>query len=182
MSLGNSLKHARVAQNLTQEEVSKKLFVIRQTVSRWEQNKTMPNIYVPKDLSKLYDLSIDDLISETKAQIHEDEEEKSMNKVNWFALFGVIAFNVLLLSSGGIIVVALLGALWGITGAFILSPVFLLIGLLSGTQVYPLVATGVCAVIFIIGLFLFPLAKKATQYLVNFSIGYVKYNFRTIYK
>lgn len=182
MSLGDSLKHARINKNLTQESVAKILFVTRQTVSRWEQNKTLPNIYVLKDLSSLYGLSLDELISETKAQIKHNEEIRPMNKINWFALFGVIAFNIVLFSSGAIIVVAMLGALWVITAAFIISPLLLLIGLITGTQIYPILSTLLCALIFIVGLGLYPIAKRATHYLVTFFVGYVKYNRRTIYK
>ncbi|WP_412989396.1 helix-turn-helix domain-containing protein [Pediococcus siamensis] len=182
MSLGSSLKQARKNCGFTQETVAKILYVTRQTVSRWEQNKTIPNIYVLKDLSAIYGLSIDDLISETKAQIQKDEEEKSMKKINWLALTGVILFNVLLFSSGAITVVALLGSLWIIAGTFIVSPVFLLVGLVTGTQPNLLLATVLDIFIFIIGLFLYPLAKKATHTLINFFRGYIKYNLRTIYR
>ncbi|HDN2165251.1 TPA: helix-turn-helix transcriptional regulator, partial [Staphylococcus aureus] len=43
--ISNKLKSARLAKELTQSEVAKKLYVTRQTVSRWEQGKTLPNIY-----------------------------------------------------------------------------------------------------------------------------------------
>lgn len=39
---------------MTQEQVAQKLFVTRQTVSRWEQDKTLPNVHVLKTLSVLY--------------------------------------------------------------------------------------------------------------------------------
>ncbi|WP_143808697.1 helix-turn-helix transcriptional regulator, partial [Oenococcus oeni] len=50
MSLGESLKSARNAVGLTQDQVAKKMYVTRQTVSRWEQGKTLPNIYVLREL------------------------------------------------------------------------------------------------------------------------------------
>ncbi|WP_143786743.1 helix-turn-helix transcriptional regulator, partial [Oenococcus oeni] len=66
MSLGESLKSARNAVGLTQDQVAKKMYVTRQTVSRWEQGKTLPNIYVLRELKQLYGLSLDNLSLQTK--------------------------------------------------------------------------------------------------------------------
>lgn len=44
---------------VTQEQVAQKLLVTRQTVSRWEQDKTLPNVHVLKTLSVLYGTPID---------------------------------------------------------------------------------------------------------------------------
>lgn len=63
--ISNKLKSARLAKELTQSEVAKKLYVTRQTVSRWEQGKTLPNIYVIQELSDLYDISLDELVVNT---------------------------------------------------------------------------------------------------------------------
>jgi len=182
MSLGSSLKKAREDRMFTQADVAKILYVTRQTVSRWEQNKTMPNIYVLKDLSNLYGLSIDNLISETKAQQQKNEEDKSMNRVTWFALFGVVAFNVVLFSGVAVTVVALLFALWVITGAFIISPLLLAGVYITGIQVITTFQTVSCVVLFIIGLGLYPIAKKATSVLMSFFVKYFWYNLKTIYR
>ncbi|MGT2610333.1 helix-turn-helix transcriptional regulator [Staphylococcus aureus] len=56
-------KSARLAKELTQSEVAKKLYVTRQTVSRWEQGKTLPIFYVIQELSDLYDISLDELVN-----------------------------------------------------------------------------------------------------------------------
>ncbi|AOO74668.1 hypothetical protein LCW_00360 [Latilactobacillus curvatus] len=59
MSVGNALKEARMNVGVTQEQVAQKLFVTRQTVSRWEQDKTLLNVHVLKTLSVLYGIPID---------------------------------------------------------------------------------------------------------------------------
>lgn len=87
--LGTVLREAREKRNLTQQQVADRLYVTRQTVSRWEQNKTLPNIYVLKQLSKLYELSVDGILQER-------EEDKMSRKVNYFALFGSLIFNLFL--------------------------------------------------------------------------------------
>lgn len=131
MSIGKKLKEARVENNLTQEEVAQKLFVTRQTVSRWEQEKTVPNIYVMKELSTLYNISLDALfMTETdenslptqEKNLKEKKEEKEMKKLNIFALIGMIFFNLCLSLAAFITAFSLLGALWTITLSFIGSP------------------------------------------------------------
>ena len=62
MSLGNNLFEARKKASLSQEVVAEKLGVSRQTISKWETNETIPDIYQSKKLSKLYNLSLDELI------------------------------------------------------------------------------------------------------------------------
>ena len=62
MSLGNSLFHARKRSGLTQENVAGKLGVSRQTISKWELDETLPDIWQSKRLSNLYHVTIDELI------------------------------------------------------------------------------------------------------------------------
>ncbi len=61
-----------------------------------------------KDLSSLYELSIDDLLAETKQATQQKEGTKSMKHINFLALFSVIFFNITLFSGVAIIAIALL--------------------------------------------------------------------------
>lgn len=45
MNLGNSLFQARKKRGLSQEDVAEKLGVSRQTISKWETDETVPDIY-----------------------------------------------------------------------------------------------------------------------------------------
>lgn len=88
MNLGNNLFKARKKVGLLQEEVSEKLEVSRQTISKWETNEIVPDIYQAKKLAKIYNLSLDELIDfdenllEIKEIINNSSEEK-INKINW---------------------------------------------------------------------------------------------------
>lgn len=62
MSLGNNLFKARKKVGLSQEVVAERLGISRQTVSKWETDETIPDIYQSKKLAKLYNLSLDELI------------------------------------------------------------------------------------------------------------------------
>lgn len=88
MSLGNSLFDARKKKGLSQEEVAEKLGVSRQTISKWETEETVPDIYQAKRLAKIYGLSLDKLIDTDLDQKEIEEvikntDEKKEEKINW---------------------------------------------------------------------------------------------------
>ena len=93
MNLGNSLFHARKKSGLSQEEVAEKIGGSRQTISKWETNETVPDIYQSKKMAKLYKISLDELI-EFDIDLQEIEEmidksdEKLNEKVNWTNAWG----------------------------------------------------------------------------------------------
>ena len=62
MELGNQIKSHRAALSLSQEELAEKVYVTRQTVSNWENNKSYPDIHSLLLLSALFDVSLDQLI------------------------------------------------------------------------------------------------------------------------
>ena len=53
-----------MAANLTQESAAESVGVSRQTMSSWENGKSFPDIVSIMKLSDLYDISIDDLVSD----------------------------------------------------------------------------------------------------------------------
>lgn len=63
MDLGNRLFQARKRSGLSQEEVAESIGVSRQTISKWETNETVPDIYQSKRMARLYNMSLDELIS-----------------------------------------------------------------------------------------------------------------------
>ncbi|OJD53092.1 transcriptional regulator, partial [Bacillus sp. 4048] len=62
MSLGQQLKKFRESQNLSQEDVAKKIRVTRQAVYKWENDKSYPDIDNLIILSEFYNVTLDDLI------------------------------------------------------------------------------------------------------------------------
>ena len=88
MSLGNNLFQARKKTGLSQEFVAVKLGISRQTVSKWETDETVPDIYQSKKLARLYNLSLDELIEFDMNQKEIEEvikntDEKKESKINW---------------------------------------------------------------------------------------------------
>lgn len=88
MNLGNNLFQSRKKVGLSQETVAEKLGVSRQTISKWETDETVPDIYQAKKLAKLYNLSLDELIEfdvdlkEIEEVIKNTKEEKE-EKIDW---------------------------------------------------------------------------------------------------
>lgn len=75
MDIGKRIREYRKIYNLSQEQLADKIFVSRQTVSNWENNKTYPDIQIIVSLSILFNVSLDELI-------REDLEEMKMKISN----------------------------------------------------------------------------------------------------
>ena len=61
MNLGEKIVSLRKKNNLSQEELAEKVGVTRQTISKWELEETTPDINQAKKLSKLFNISLDEL-------------------------------------------------------------------------------------------------------------------------
>ena len=62
MDTKDVLYRLRTGKGLSQEELAEKLFVTRQAVSRWETGETTPHVETLKQLSLLFDVSINTLL------------------------------------------------------------------------------------------------------------------------
>jgi len=82
------LKSLRVKQNLTQQELADKLFVSRQAVSNWENDKNFPDLKSVVLLSDLLQVSLDDFLKGEKALTK--HMEKNLKKNDSFKLIGLI--------------------------------------------------------------------------------------------
>lgn len=61
--MNNKLKIYRVKFNYTQDDLSKKLKVSRQTINAIENNKYFPSLELALQLAKILDCKVDDLFS-----------------------------------------------------------------------------------------------------------------------
>ncbi len=62
MNIGKHLKTLREKNNLTQEQLADKLFVSRSNVSKWERNISLPDAETLLELSKIFNVSVDDIL------------------------------------------------------------------------------------------------------------------------
>jgi transcriptional regulator with XRE-family HTH domain len=62
MKLGNKLLELRKNSGFSQEELAEKLEVSRQTISKWELNESSPDIMQAQKISKIFKISLDELV------------------------------------------------------------------------------------------------------------------------
>ena len=62
MNLGSQIKKYRTELNMSQDELAEKIFVSRQSISNWENDKTYPDIKSLLLLSEVFRVSLDQLI------------------------------------------------------------------------------------------------------------------------
>ena len=64
MTIGEKIVHLRIVNNISQEELAKTLKVSRQSLSKWENNDTLPPLNTIKDLCNIFKVSADELIDD----------------------------------------------------------------------------------------------------------------------
>ena len=93
MELARQLKLKREERGLSQDEVAKAIFVSRQTVSNWENDKTYPDVQSLLLLSQLFGVSIDELIKGDAVAMQQAIKEDS-RKMRLLA-YGMVGFSAL---------------------------------------------------------------------------------------
>jgi transcriptional regulator with XRE-family HTH domain len=64
MDIGSNIRKARLCSGLTQEQAAERLGVSRQTISNWENNKTIPDGALVKTISQVYGVGVGDILNE----------------------------------------------------------------------------------------------------------------------
>lgn len=75
MNLKDKLIKIRKDNNLTQEELADKLYITRQTVSNWENDKFYPDIETLILISDMFNISLDNLLK-TDTKVIKDMDKK----------------------------------------------------------------------------------------------------------
>ena len=120
MEIGKQIKKYRTELGLSQEDFADKIFVTRQSVSNWENDKNYPDINSLVLMAEIFGVSLDSLV---KGDIEKMQEEIKKEDIEYFnkanrrlTLFFIWDF---------IMLVPLL-KLFGIWGAVIYGTVFIL--------------------------------------------------------
>ena len=97
MELGKQIKKFRNDFGLSQDALSEKIFVSRQTISNWENNKSYPDILSLIQLSDFYEVSLDSLVKGDDAMIKHLANSTDVVASN-HKLILAVACNVVLLA------------------------------------------------------------------------------------
>ena len=83
MELGKQIKKHRQEAHLSQEELANRVYVSRQTISNWENDKSYPDVNSLVLLSEIFQISLDNLIKgdiEVMKDVIQKEEIEKMNR------------------------------------------------------------------------------------------------------
>lgn len=80
MTLGQKIKKLRIEKELTQKDLADKLNVTFQTVSKWENDENEPDVATIKELAKLFDCSLDQLLNEEETKVETTEPIEKANE------------------------------------------------------------------------------------------------------
>ena len=118
MEIGKKLKNARVQSGMTQENVAEKIYVSRQTISNWENERSYPDVHNLIMLCDIYSVSLDDLMKGDIETMKKEVANTTLNKSPQDAIqliqSGLVMIIGLLIAVTGLIITLNGGStLWG---------------------------------------------------------------------
>lgn len=96
MEFNEKLRTLRNQRGFTQEELAERLFVSRTAISKWESGRGYPNIDSLKAISKLFSVSIDDLLSGEEVLTIAEEDHKQKTTHLRDLVFGLLDVSTVL--------------------------------------------------------------------------------------
>ena len=124
MELGKQIKKHRQEVQLSQEELAERVYVSRQTISNWENDKSYPDVNSLVLLSETFQISLDNLIKgdiEVMKDVIQKEEIEKMNrygKIYTILLIATAVSAVPLFKLLGVWALIPWGIIWGISMYF----------------------------------------------------------------
>lgn len=76
MKIGNKINQLRKLSGMTQEQLAEKLNVSRQTISKWESDSTSPDLESIVKISRIFHVSLDDLLKEGETGVANKNDEQ----------------------------------------------------------------------------------------------------------
>ena len=98
MELGKQIKECRQAAGLSQEELAERVYVSRQTISNWENDKSYPDVHSLVLLSEIFQISLDKLIKGDIERMREEIKKEEVTKLNRYGTILTVLFVVMLVS------------------------------------------------------------------------------------
>jgi len=98
MELGKQIKECRQVAKLSQEELAERVYVSRQTISNWENDKSYPDVHSLVLLSEIFQISLDKLIKGDIDRMKEEIKKEEVTKLNRYGTILTVLFVVMLVS------------------------------------------------------------------------------------
>lgn len=106
MTVAEMIKKTRTEANMTQEEYGAKFGVSRQTVSSWENERSLPDLQMLIDICNTYHVSLDKLLNEDK---------EFVEKIDFYHNYQKVMRFVGICLAAGVLIFALIFTNWKIT-------------------------------------------------------------------
>lgn len=97
MNVGKQIKKYRTEANLSQEELADKIFVSRQTISNWENDKNYPDIKSLVLMSEVFRVSLDYLIKGDLEKMMKEIDRQEYTQFQKDSTIFTVLFIVLLI-------------------------------------------------------------------------------------
>lgn len=97
MNIEDIIKHERKQKKLTQEELAQELFVSRQLISKWENNRSYPDLEQLIKLSDFFNISLDELMRGDK-KMTKKLNFSLKNKNIFYMIMGVLTLIIISLT------------------------------------------------------------------------------------
>lgn len=102
MTVAEMIKKTRTEANMTQEEYGAKFGVSRQTVSSWENERSLPDLQMLIDICNTYHVSLDKLLNEDKEFVEKidfyNKYKKGIRLVGMCLLSGLLIFAIIFIN------------------------------------------------------------------------------------
>ena len=66
MTIGYKIRQYRIEKGMSQEDIIRQLGISRQTLSAWENDRSLPDIISLIRLSEIFETTVDDLVQSEK--------------------------------------------------------------------------------------------------------------------
>ena len=94
MNISKKIKEQRNKLSLSQEELAEKLYVTRQTIGNWENDKSYPDIHSLILLSQIFDMTTDQLIKGDLEIMKQKIEKNDVKELNRYAYMLIILITI----------------------------------------------------------------------------------------
>jgi transcriptional regulator with XRE-family HTH domain len=169
--IGTRLKRKRLELGLTQAQVADQLFVTRQTVAYWENNKHLPSLSVLQELASFYNVNPSYFLG---------EDFSATRHFNVFALIGSIFTTLLLAPTLFLITLAGLAFAWMMTGFFLIAPFMILLESQTGVHPFTWWRVNLSLGLFVGGLVATPLLWLLSKQVLHLTVTYLKHSINAI--
>ncbi|MCA4046597.1 helix-turn-helix domain-containing protein [Pseudomonas aeruginosa] len=108
MNISHQIKLCRENKGYSQEYLAEKLYISRQTISNWENERSYPDVHNLIMMCELFNVSLDDLV---QGEIHMEQRELVKKKFDFWTYIMLILLIGSLILLGPLIVFLVGGAL-----------------------------------------------------------------------